>query len=185
MIRFNFGEYEIELVNESSYSEDSADNISKYDFVYRDEESKFYQSTNHGIKIFKDEKLCKSAIVCATAGATGIHKDSAVIVDEDILICCADKIFSLSLPDLQLNWMKQVDEATCFRIFKTENGLFVHGELNASRIDKDGNILWSVGFADILVTPDGKNEFIIHRDFIDITDWNHRKYKVSFDGKFI
>ena len=185
MIRLNFDEYEIELINESSYSENSVDNVSKYDFVYRDEEPKFYRSTNHGIKIFKTDKLFKSAVVCATGGATGIHEYSAVIVDEDILICCADKVFSLSLPDLNLNWMKRVDDATCFRVFKTENGLFVHGEINASRIDKNGNILWSVSFADILVTPDGKDSFIMREDFIEIEDWNHDKYKVSFDGKFI
>jgi hypothetical protein len=185
MIRLNFDEYEIELMNESSYTFDSVNNISKYDFVYQDEESEIYQSTKHGIKVFKDEKLHKSAVVCATGGATGIHENSAVIFDEDILICCAGKVFSLSLPDLNLNWMKQVDDATCFRIFKTETGLFVHGEINASRIDSDGNIIWSQSFADILVTPDGRDEFIMHKDFIEIEDWNHDKYKLNFDGKFI
>ena len=139
MIRLTFGEYEIELIDESSYTHDSVDNTSNYELVYQDEESKIYQSTNHGIKVFKDENLYKSAVICATGGVTGIHENSAVIVDEDVLVCCADKIFSLALPDLRLYWMKRVDEATCFRIFHTENGIFVHGEINASRIDKSGD----------------------------------------------
>ena len=184
MLRLTFGEYKIELADESLYSP-AADTISKYDFVYQDQESELCRSTGHGIKIFKDDELRKSAVVRAVGGATGIHENSAVIVDEDILICCADKVFCLSLPDLRLNWMKQIDDATCFQIFNTRNGIFVHGEMCASRIDKTGNIIWSQGFADILVTPDGKNEFIIREDFIEIEDWNHDKYKLNFDGEFI
>jgi hypothetical protein len=185
MLKLNFGDYEIELVNESTYSENSSDNIVNYDFVYKDAESEFYHSTNHGIRVFKDGKVIASSVICAVGGATGIHENCAVIADNDILICCADCIFSLSLPSLNLNWLKKVDDATCFSIYKTKNGLFVHGELNASRINKNGEILWSVGFADILVTPDGKESFTICDEFIEVVDWEYRNYKVDFDGKFI
>lgn len=185
MIQLKFDEYEVELINEFNYPSHPVGNNFEYDYVYKDGETDFYQSTDHGIKIYKAEKVYKSAVVCAAGGATGIYENSAVVVDEDILICCADKIFSLTLPDLKLNWMKQVDDVTCFQIFKTEHGLFVHGEMQASRIDKQGNIIWSEGFADILVTPDGKDSFIIHEDYIEIVDWNHARYKLNFDGKFI
>ncbi len=185
MIEFRFGEYKIELENDNSFKINSVDNSFNYDFVYKDEEAIYYQSSDHAVKIYKDEKLYKSAFICATAGATGVHENSAVIIDEDILICCADKVFSLSLPDLKLNWMKQIDDVCCFQIYKTDKGIFVHGELNVNRIDKNGNIIWSVGFADITVTPDGKDSFIMHEEFIEIEDWNHTKYKVNFDGKFI
>jgi hypothetical protein len=53
MLKLNFGDYEIELVNESTYSETSSDNIVNYDLVYKDAESEFYRSTNHGIRVFK------------------------------------------------------------------------------------------------------------------------------------
>ena len=185
ILELTYNEYKIELENDSSFAIHSVDNNFNYDFVYRDEEVVFYQSGNHGIKIYKDEELYKSAVVCATAGATGIHENSAVIVDENILICCANKVFSLSLPDLKLNWMKQLDFACCFQIFKNEKGIFVHGEVDVSLIDKSGNIIWSISFADITVTPNGKNSFIMHKDFIEVEDWQHNKYKVNFDGKFI
>ena len=185
MIELNFAEYKIELVNESIYNPNSANNAIAYTNIFADSESDIFQSTNHGIKVYKNEKIYSNAIICAVGGATGIHENSAVIIENDILICCADKIFSLSLPDLNLNWMKKIDSATCFQIFNTKNGFFVHGELEASKIDKSGNIIWSVGFADILVTPDGKDSFILHDDFIEIEDWNHDKYKLDFDGNFI
>lgn len=185
MIELNFDEYRIELSDESDYSPNSTDNSFLFEKIFIDEESDIYHSTKHGLKIYKDEKLLGSALVCAVGGATGIHENSAVIIEKDILICCADSIFSLSLPNLNLNWMKKVDDATCFRILNTKHGIFVHGELYASKIDKEGNIIWSVGFADILVTPDGKDEFIFHDNFIEIQDWNHTKYKLDFDGNFI
>ena len=185
MFRLTFGEYDIELEDDSTFRVGSNDNASNYDFVYHDEEATYYQSTNHAIKVFKDGKLYKTALIAATAGATGVHENSAEIIHDDILICCADKIFSLSLPDLKLNWMTQCDDACCFQIFKNDKGIFVHGEICASRIDTDGNIIWSAGFADILVTPDGKESFIMHNDFIEIEDWGHNKYKLNFDGESI
>lgn len=185
MVELYFDEFKIVLSDESDYSPNSTDNLITFDKIYSDGESEIYHSTKHGIKFYKDEKLLGDALICAVGGATGIHENSAVIINGNILICCADKIFSLSLPNLNLNWMKEVDDATCFQIFNTKNGIFVHGELQASRIDETGNIIWSEGFADILVTPDGKDSFILHDDFIEIEDWNHRKYKLDFDGNFI
>ena len=185
MLQLNFNEYKIELSNESDYTPDSTDISFVFDKIFIDEESKIYQSTKHGIKILKDEKILSNALICAVGGATGIYENSAVIVDNSILICCANKVFSLNLPDLDLNWLKEVDSATCFSIFNTKNGIFIHGEMEVSKIDKSGNIIWSQGFADILVTLDGKESFILHDDFIEIEDWNHDKYKLDFNGKFI
>ena len=184
MLRLTFGEYRVELENDSAYKFGSGDNNFKYDFVYHEEDVANYESGNYAIKVFKDEDLYKGALICAT-GTIGIHKNFAVIVDEDLLICCASKVFNLSLPDLKLNWMRQVDEVCCFQIFKNEVGIFVHGEINASRIDKSGNIIWSQSFADILVTLDGRDSFIMHDDFIEIEDWQHNKYKLDFDGKYV
>lgn len=184
MLELNFENYKIRLSNESDYETGSTDNISNFKKRFSDEEVG-HCGTKHGIKIYRNEKLFADALICANGGATGIHKNSAVIAGSEILICCANKIFSLSLPDLSLNWTKKVDEATCFRIFKNEHGIFVHGELEASKIDAQGNIIWSIGFADILVTSDGTDCFAFCKDFIEITDWNYRKYKVDFDGNMI
>ncbi len=185
MIELYFDHCKIELSNESNYAPNSTDNVVAFEKTFGVEEGGIYHSTKHGIKIYKNGKLLGSVLVCAVGGATGIHETSAVTIKNNILICCADSIFSLSLPDLSLNWMKKVDDATCFQIFNTENGIFVHGELKASKIDEAGNIIWSAGFADILVTPDGKKEFIFHDNFIEIEDWNRTKYKLDFDGNFI
>jgi hypothetical protein len=62
MIKLDFGEYEIKVIDESSYEVNSADKTFDYDFVYQDEESEFYQSTNHGIKVYKNEEIIKSGL---------------------------------------------------------------------------------------------------------------------------
>src|SRR5438094_194906 len=134
-LNLNFGSYKIELSNDQVFKLNSMDNIFNYDFVYHDKEALKFQCSQHAIKVFADGRLYKSAIVCAIAGGTTIHSHSAVIEGNDIFICCADKVFSLSLPDLTLNWMTQVDMATCFGIYKADNGLFTHGEMSVKRFN--------------------------------------------------
>jgi hypothetical protein len=174
------------LINDSTYSVGSADNNFTYDFVYHDKESLEYKSCNHGIKILKDDQIIKSAIVCASAGATDIHENSAIIDQDNLLICCADKIFSLRLPDLTLNWITHADLATCFGIYKTDIGYFVHGETQVTRIDKLGNIVWQTGLRDIILNIDNDIPcFVLQDNFIELQDFNSNKYTIDFNGKFI
>lgn len=183
MIRLNFDNYNIEILNDESYAINSADNNFNYDFVYCDDEATKYQSTKHGVKIFQGDEVYKSAIVCAVAGSTLIHKNSALIEGSQIYVCCANKVFCLSLPDLQLKWVTKVDWATCFGIYKIDNGLITHGELQVTRVDMNGTIIWEKGLRDIILTLDGKDSFILHKDYIELEDFVHNKYRLDFNGK--
>ena len=186
MLTFNYDIFRIELENDPTYRIGSSDNLFSYDFVYFDKEALTCQSSNHGIKIYKANEIYTTAIVCAVAGATTIHDKSAIIENDGIFICCADKVFCLSLPDLTLNWMTQVDMVTCFGIYKADNGLFTHGEIQVSRLDKQGNIIWETGLKDIIVNIDKADDcFILHDNFIELMDFNSDKYELGFDGKFI
>jgi len=181
-----FDIYDIELINDSTYSIGSIDNNFNYDFVYHDKESLEYRSSSHGIRLIKDEQLIKSAIVCAVGGGTGIHENSAIIDDDNLFICCADKVFCLKLPELSLNWINQADMATCFGIYKISLGYFVHGETRVTRIDKLGNIVWQTGLKDILVNIDNDQPcFVLHDNFIELQDFNSNKYNLDFNGNFI
>lgn len=186
MKTLKFDIYDIELINDSTYTIGSADNNFNYDFVYHDNESLEYRPFNHGVKLYKDGQLIKSAVVCAVGGATGIFENSAIVDQNNILICCADKLFSLKLPDLTLNWITQTDLATCFGVYKADNGIFTHGELNVSRLDSNGNIIWQTGLRDIIVNIDyEKSCFILHDNFIELLDFNSNKYQLDFNGNFI
>lgn len=82
-------------------------------------------------------------------------------------------------------WKTKADQATCFEIFKHKDDYIVHGELEISRLDKNGNIVWQQGGRDIFTTLDGKDDFAITDEYILATDWANRKYKFDFDGKII
>jgi len=185
-MKIPFQDYEIEITNDTTFKIGSADNTFTYDFVYQDEEVNEYQSSKHAIKVFQDGQLIKSAIVCAVGGGTTIHDNSAVVKDDSLYIACADKVFSLTLPDLQLRWTMQADQATCFGIYKADNGLFTHGELSVTRLGVDGQIVWQTGLRDIIVAIDSdKDSFIMHGDYIELEDFQRNNYRLDFNGKFI
>jgi hypothetical protein len=185
-MKIAFQDYEIEITDDTTYRPGSADNNFIYDFVYHDKEATEYQSSKHAIKIFRGGQLIKSAIVCAVGGGTFIHDNSAIVNDGDLYVACADKVFSLSLPELQVRWITRADQATCFGIYQRGNGLFTHGELSVTRIGTDGQIIWQTGLRDIIVTVDSdKDSFIMHDDYIELEDFLRNNYKLDFNGKFI
>jgi len=181
-----FQNYEIEITDDALYRDKTTDNNFAYNFIYTDEEANQYRSSNHAIKIFQNGQLINSAIVCAVGGATGIHHKSAVVKDGSLYIACANKVFSVSLPDLKLRWTTEVDWATCFGIYKADDGLFTHGELFVTRLETNGQIVWQAGLRDIIVTIDNdKDSFIMHDNYIELEDFERNNYKLDFNGKFI
>jgi len=78
--------------------------------------------------------------------------------------------------------------ATCFGIYKADNGLFTHGEMSVARLDHNGLIVWQTGLRDIIVNIEEnreQNEFVMHDTYISLLDFNNNKYQLGFDGKFI
>lgn len=178
------GQYQIDISSDPAFSEKSADFLTKYDFVYFDK-SEYDFPCVYGIKIFHNDILLNSAAIGSIGGGTTAHKTSIIVEDDKILICCSDSIFCLSIPDLGLIWKTQADSATCFEIFKVHDNYIIHGEMEITKLDMDGKIVWQNGGADIFTTLDGKDNFEITDKFILATDWENRKYKFDFDGNII
>ena len=154
----------------------------KYDYIYF-EETEYSSSTVFGIKVYINEKLLKSAVIGADYGASAIGKNSIIFETDRILICCSDKIFCLSIPDLELLWQTKADEITCFEIFKYKNSYIVHGELEISKLDNKGQIIWRKSGADIFVTPTIKNQLQLTENYILASDWDNKVYKFGYDGQ--
>ncbi len=178
---YKIGKYIIEIFTDETYEVDSAENINEYDFEYLEADNK-YNSTFIGIKLYENEELKKSILIGSEGGNTGINENSKIIEENRILICCADKIFCLSFPELNILWKTKADEMTCFEIFKKDNFYIVHGELEISKLDENGKILWQKGGADIFTTISGKNDFELKEKYIIATDWENRIYKFDYDG---
>lgn len=141
--------------------------------------------TKLDIKVIEDEIELNNAIIGSEGCGSSIHKTSQIIESDRILICCSNTIFCLDLPTLNLKWKTKVDEITAFEIFKINNGYIIHGELVVSRINRNGNILWQNGGAEIFVTPQGKNDFEIVDNFVIVKDWDNKTYKWDLNGNQI
>ena len=114
---FEIGKYKVELKVDGAYARDSADNVHEYRKVYFDE-SEFEFPTKIGLNLLENGDLLNSAIIGSIGGGTGIHENSQIIEEDRILVCCSDSIFCLSVPELDLIWKTQADQAACFEIFK-------------------------------------------------------------------
>lgn len=181
-MKTRFKEYSVEVFDDPTFSSRSADNLVSYDRVYIDHTE--YQSTSkHGIRVTKEGQSISSAIICGTGGATGINDNSFLITDDDLLICCCDTVYSFTLPQLTLNWKRELDPATCFGIYPFKDDFIIHGELEIRRIDRAGNVKWDFSAKDIFVTQDGKEALKFTGDKIEVTDWDGDTYVLSENGQ--
>lgn len=180
--------YEIILEDAQSFTLNSTDNIVSYDVEYfqsSKNQDRYSPTSKHGIRVFLNDEEIRSAVVCEVGGATGIHTNSALIIQDDLFICCCDNIYCLSIPNLDLKWNKRVDPATCFSIYHFKDDLVIHGELQISRIDFEGNEKWTFAARDIFVAQDGTECFSIQNDKIHVKDWGGYEYILDENGKTI
>jgi outer membrane protein assembly factor BamB len=176
------GNYQIDIFKYPFSHYSAVDGEEKYDLLHF-QENEYSLPTIIGIKIYHSDGLLKSALLGAQGGGTTVHKTSFITELNRIVTCCSDTIFCLSIPDLSLIWKTKADQSTCFEIFKYNTDYIVHGELEITRLDNNGNILWQREGADIFTTLNSvESDFIITQDHILATDWGNRKYKFDFDG---
>ena len=175
------GQYQIDITLDKTFTPGSIDNSRQYDFQYFNE-SEYVFPTILAVKVYKDEQLFKSAIIASHGGGTSPHKNAIVYEQDRLAICCSDTIFCLAIPTLTLLWQTKADQATCFEIFKYNDSYIVHGELEISRLDKDGNILWQQGGADIFTTINGGQGFQLTEHQIIATDFENRVYTFDYNG---
>jgi|TARA_R100000541_G_C1862742_1_gene79517 hypothetical protein len=183
-VTFEFGKYKLIINNETNYDSNSLELFADYDKNFLTE-SEYLLSTIFGLKIFEKETQISSAIIGSEGGASGLSENSQIIETDRILICCSDSVYCLNLPSLDLNWKIKPDEITSFRIFKIDGGYIIHGEIQITRININGEILWKQGGADIFVNPDGEDELEITEEYIKAVDWENRVYKWDLNGKEI
>ena len=185
MKQYQYQDLTIEVHDESTYKYGSADNNFNYLKHQFGDGGNDYPTSKHGIKLFRDSEIIDSCIIIGSGGATGVHQNSSLLDNDKLIICCCNTIFCITLPDLELKWKTQADQATCFQLFKLQNDYLVHGEMQITRLDKDGEIKWQFGGADIFVSIEGKEEFQLTEDYIMLTDFSKTEYKLDFDGKLI
>ena len=172
--------YSVGLIDETTYDPDSADNVMSYKYFYSDKQYNDYEYlTMHGIHIFNEGELVNSACVCSSGGKTRIHSTCSILEGNHLLLCCGSSIFCLTFPALDLFWTIKADHATCFEILKHGDDYIVHGELEISRLDRSGNMIWQFSGSDIFTTPTGKNDFILEDNKIKAINWEGIRFIID------
>lgn len=183
---YQYNDLKIEVFNDPSFEAGNVDNVNSYLHHYLGDDSEdFVPASKHGVKVYKQEQVITSCILTACSGATGIHKTASLLSNDQLLICCCDMVFCLTLPSLNLNWSVKCDTATCFQIYPLEDDYLIHGELEITRIDNAGHIKWQFSGRDIFVTVDGNNSFKLHDDHIQLIDFNGDNYRLDYDGNLL
>lgn len=185
MNNYQYKNLTLEVINEPTYKFGSANNPFNYSKHYFGDGATEYPTSKHGIKIYQDDQIIDSCIIIGSGGATGVYQNSSLLDNDQLLLCCCDTIFCLALPNLDLKWKTQADQATCFQIFQPQDDYIIHGELQVTKLDKNGNKKWEFRGADIFVNIDNKEEFKLESDGILLTDFAKTKYKIDFDGKLL
>jgi hypothetical protein len=176
--------YIIKFYDETDYTFGSLDNIKNYDKRFFSGDSKSLTS-QIGIELFEDEKLISNCLIGSEGGVTGINESSTLISYDGVVICCANTIFKLTIPDLNLEWKTISDTASCFGIYYLDEDYIVHGELEISRLDKNGKIIWRQSGQDIWTTAEGIDDFTVYDNYILATDWEYNRHKFDFDGTLL
>jgi hypothetical protein len=175
----------IKFYDETDYTFGSSDNNNTYEKTFTSGDSNSRMTSQIGIEIFEDEKLKSSCLIGSTGGGTGINANSTLISYGGLVVCCSNTVFKLTIPDLNLEWKTISDPATCFGIHYLDKDYVVHGELEITRLDKDGKIVWRKCGRDIWTTAEGNDAFAVYDDYILATDWDYFRYKFDFDGNLL
>ena len=178
----HYSELTIEVFDDTT-STHSANSSTLYDKVIQVEKDRQYSpNSQHAIKVRNGERVIKTGIILASGGGTGVDEESALIDQGNLIIRCCNKLFSLSLPELDINWVIEPDQATCFSVHQYKDTYITHGELSVARVDRSGKELWRYGGADIFVCLDEGNPFEMRESHIALTDFNGSKYRIDYDG---
>lgn len=161
----------IELIAEAfDFDPRSIDNPKKYQKAYN---LGGHSSSAHGVIVSCDDRLIASAVVLAGGGASTIHEHSALVQSAShLLLAVGSHVARLALPNLDLVWATQSDSATCFGVHPIAHttDFISHGELEISRLDRDGKIIWQNGGRDIFTGS-------LHvGNKVEVYDFDDRRY---------
>lgn len=185
-MKINYKTYEIELIEDNSYSTISADNLRDYKFEYFGGEinkNRIYTINKRGliIKEIGTGVEVSTAILCENGGRTKISQDIYCLEEDKLWICVGDKLYCLNIPALTVDWFNRIDYGTNYSITKFKTDFIVFGELGLVRMTKEGTIKWRFMGSGIFLS--GKNNLKFFENHIELIDGNSEKYMINEFGE--
>ena len=185
MKRYQHNIFEIEVYNDQTFTIGSADNNNNYEKIFFANNEIQHPTSKHGIKILDADEVIAKCLIVGAVGVTTIHPNSSLIHENRLIVCCSNSVFCLSIPNLEVEWITVTDEITFFQIFEKEDEFIVHGEMEVTKLSKNGQVKWKFGGKDIFVSMENQEEFKIEKDGILLCDFANTFYKIDFNGNQI
>ena len=168
--------------------EDKNDNTSferRY-FATETEEECTFHTPQVAVYLYQSEEKIISALLEGEGCACGIGKENVLLDGDRLLVACGYEVFCVLLPTLELLWHTQVDMAACFEIAPYQDDYITHGEVEISRLNRQGEILWQFSGKDIFVSPIERTpSFTLTPKGIELVDFNYESYFIDYDGKLL
>lgn len=164
--------YEVEILDEPTYTPGSKDNTRTYRQEYLLCAEPIVTS-RHGIICRHGDVVAGSAVLLASGGGSSVHEHSIAVLDNRVYVAVGDHVVCLELPTLTLVWKTRADSATVFGVYfsRANDGVLVHGELDITRLSLDGDTVWSASGADIFT-----GAFLIDDERVRAQDFEGRQY---------
>ena len=138
------------------------------------------------VYLYKTEEEIKSIVLTGGGSVSSRWEKSALLDGDRLLITCGNEVYCLLLPTIKVCWHTQVDMATCFEIVPYQDDYITHGEVEISRLNRQGEILWQFSGKDIFVSPTERiPSFTLTSKGIELIDFNYESYLIDYQGKII
>src|ERR1700730_11235427 len=89
-MHFKARKYDLELINEPTYTPGSADNVRSYAREYDFTDAAYRPSSRHGLVLREGGVVRQSCILLAGGGASGVHEHSIAIVDNTCFVAVGE-----------------------------------------------------------------------------------------------
>ena len=121
-------------------------------------------------------KLIASVRMTASRGGGGSIRQACLLTDTSCLVVVGNRVAALRLPDLELQWHRQVDVASCFGVhaLSDPDRIVTHGEVEIRCLTLTGQTVWSTSGLDIFTGP-----FVVDGDALHVSDFDGRGYEID------
>ncbi len=165
LVLINSSDYKVEIVQELS------GHLYVYDVVYEFEPN-YLPSSSYGVTCLEGG----SCLLITSTSVSFVHEDSALILGSKIFVGIGNRLVCLTLPELDMTWNMTIDDAMCYGIYMSPDGLGIltHGELFITKVSFTGEKVWIASGKDIF-----SGGFSVYDTHIEAIDFNNEKYRID------
>jgi|GEM_PF-3141265 hypothetical protein len=129
---------------------------------------------------YENDGICWHTVVEIVEGWSGpVHAHSGVCIESLLAFIAGPFAVGVDMRSGNVQWQQKGDEfGSCFALYddKERECLIVHGEIEITRLNMKGDVIWRTSGYDIFTGP-----FVLDGDVIYATDFYENTYRINMD----